>query len=156
MNINFREMNYDNNKEKQIATNLLNEFMNITNDNEKIDISVMDKMKSLGYAKIYFCTDADDVVGIAVCFKGFSSYRQRELLNIHDFYIRNKYQGQGIGKRFIEYIEGECKKNGLCRITLEVYSDNLNAIKLYRKCGFIGDEDTKEERQMYAMKKELM
>lgn len=159
MNINFREMIYDHHDEKQIAVDLLNEFMNIidgADSAKKIDISVMDKIKDLGFGKVYFCVDGDAVIGIAICFKGFSTYKQRELLNIHDFYIRSNYQGQGVGKKFIEYIEDECKKNGLCRLTLEVYKDNLNAIKLYRKCGFIGSENTEDECQMYAMKKDLI
>lgn len=156
MNINFRELNYDNNDDRQIAVVLLNEFMNMRHNNKKIEIDIMEKIKALGYAKVYFCADGDTVIGIAVCFKGFSTFKQRELLNIHDFYIRSDYQGQGIGKMFIKYIEDECKKNGLCRVTLEVYNDNPNAIKLYKKCGFIGSENSESDCLVYAMKKDLM
>ncbi len=156
MNINFREMIYDNNNDKHIAVVLLNEFLNLKNSTEKLEIGVMDKINNLGFGKVYFCVDGDVVIGIALCFRGFSSYKQTELLNIHDFYIRSNYQGQGIGKKFLEYIEEECKKNGFCRITLEAYDDNPNAIKLYRKCGFVGSETTDHDRLMYAMKKDLL
>lgn len=156
MNIIFREIIYDNNDDRQIAVVLLNEFMDMSGSIGKIEIGIMEKINNLGFAKVYFCLDGDAVIGIAVCFRGFSTYKQRELLNIHDFYIRRNYQGQGIGKKFIEYIEDECRKNGLCRVTLEVYNDNPNAIKLYKKCGFIGSANTENDCLIYAMKKDLI
>jgi RimJ/RimL family protein N-acetyltransferase len=41
-------------------------------------------------------------------------------------------------------------------VTLEVYNDNPNAIKLYKKCGFIGSANTESDCLIYAMKKDLI
>jgi ribosomal protein S18 acetylase RimI-like enzyme len=155
MEIKFREINYKNKNDKIVAVTMLNEFMNREKNNGEIEITIIEKIQNLGYAKIYFCEDANDVIGIAVCFKGFSTYKQRELLNIHDFYIRSNYQGKGIGKNFLDYIQDECKRNNYCRVTLEVYNDNINAIKLYKKCGFIGSTSKENDQIIYAMKKDL-
>lgn len=157
MDIAFREMNFEDKTDGEKAVFLLNEFMNHAEKCTRIiDKSIIGKMQNLGYAKIYFSEVDRNVIGIAVCFKGFSTYKQKELLNIHDFYLQKNYQGNGIGRLFLEFIEKECKKNNFCRVTLEVYGDNVNAIKLYKKSGYVGSEDSENGCLIYAMKKDLL
>ncbi|HEX9062086.1 MAG TPA: GNAT family N-acetyltransferase [Clostridia bacterium] len=158
MDVTFREINFENKKDNETAVLLLNEFMNrrdTLSSSSEINISIIEKIKSLGFSKIYLCEHLSNIIGIAVCFRGFSTFKQKELLNIHDFYIRKDFQGKGIGKRFLKYIESECLRNNFCRVTLEVYSDNINAIKLYRKSGFIGNADSENNCLICAMKKDL-
>jgi len=156
MDISFREIDFEDKADGEKAVLLLNEFMNQTEKcTREIDISIIEKMQNLGFAKIYFSEVDRNIMGIAVCFKGFSTYKQKELLNIHDFYLQKNYQGNGIGKLFLEFIEKECIKNDFCRVTLEVYGDNSHAIKLYKKSGYVGSEDTKNSCLIYAMKKDL-
>lgn len=156
MDILFKELRFDNKIDVQNAIRLLNEFMNLNVKSEReIDENTFEKMKNLGFSKIYLCESDSNIIGIAVCFKGFSTYKQSELINIHDFYIQKDYQGKGIGMMFLDYIEKESIKNNFCRITLEVYGDNANAIKLYDKCGYIGSENSDSNCLIYAMKKDL-
>ena len=157
MNITFRETILENDKDNEAIVTLLNEFMNGGNplSEGRISPDITQKIKKLGTAKVYFCENDNDIIGIAVCFRGFSTYKQRELLNIHDFYIKKDYQGIGIGKKFLEFIENECIKNGFCRITLEVYDDNEHAKKLYERKGFIGSRNSTISRKIYWMKKDL-
>src|SRR4051794_33998231 len=37
--------------------------------------------------------------GLALCFRGFSTFAARTLLNIHDFFVMPRYQGTGVGRR---------------------------------------------------------
>lgn len=46
--------------------------------------------------------------------------------------VSKNYQGQGIGKKLLEYILNNTDKN----ISLEVNTNNLIAISLYQKLGF--------------------
>lgn len=46
--------------------------------------------------------------------------------------VSKNYQGQGIGKKLLEYILNKTDKN----ISLEVNTNNLIAISLYQKLGF--------------------
>lgn len=157
MDVTFREINYEDQNDCKIVVILLNEFM-IDRDAKstgEIDISIIEKIKKLGFAKIYLCEFDSNIIGIAVCFRGFSTYKQKELLNIHDFYMQKNYQGKGLGRLFLEYIENECKKNNFCRVTLEVYGDNVNAIKLYRRSGYVGSGDSENNCLVYALKKDL-
>jgi len=157
MNVIFRETNMDNKRDNESIVLLLNEFMNTTDQTNRaeIDISVIDKLKKLSTTKIYLCENSDDIIGIAVCFIGFSTYNQRELLNIHDFFISSDWQGKGIGKKFLQYIDEECIKNNWCRVTLEVCGDNSNAIKLYSDSGYIGNENSENNCLIFAMKKDF-
>lgn len=45
-------------------------------------------------------------------------------------------RGQGFGSRFLEYAREEADAQGLPRITLRVFSDNVGAVRLYERSGF--------------------
>ena len=156
MNFTFRESDLISSRDNDAIVQLLNEFMFSDNSTGKIGLDIIPKLISLGNSKVYLCEADNNVIGIAMCFLGFSTYYQKELLNIHDFYIQDKYQGKGVGKCFLKYIEEDCTKNGICRITLEVLGDNANAIKVYKHCGFIGDAIDENNHIIYAMKKDLL
>ncbi|MFH0961021.1 MAG: ribosomal protein S18-alanine N-acetyltransferase [Pseudomonadota bacterium] len=47
------------------------------------------------------------------------------------------FRGKGLGEFLMNYLEKKCKKMGLSRILLEVAATNYQAIKLYKKCGFV-------------------
>lgn len=46
------------------------------------------------------------------------------------------YIGGGIGKKIMEWAEGEAKEVGCTKLSLSVMSDNEPAVKLYKKSGF--------------------
>ena len=47
------------------------------------------------------------------------------------------YQNQHIGSKLIEYMIKDCTRNKVNSITLEVKINNINAIHLYKKKGFV-------------------
>ena len=55
---------------------------------------------------------------------------------INNFYIVKTYQGQKLGKTFMNYIMEYFHSIGIHEITLEVRKSNLVAIKLYESFGF--------------------
>lgn len=80
---------------------------------------------------------ADSIpAGLAICFVGFSTFRVRPLLNIHDFCVSPQFQGQGVGKQLMAAVEQEARARGCCKVTLEVRDDNHRAKKLYLASGF--------------------
>jgi len=78
----------------------------------------------------------DELVGVAVCFFGMSSFRARPLLNIHDLAVLPRCQGKGVGQALLEAVEGHARRKGCCKLTLEVLDDNTRARGLYRRFGF--------------------
>lgn len=75
-------------------------------------------------------------VAVANCFYGFSTFKAKPLLNIHDFAVVPEAREKGIAKLLLEYIEKEAKKAECCKITLEVLEGNTRAKKIYKNFGF--------------------
>jgi GNAT superfamily N-acetyltransferase len=42
-----------------------------------------------------------NAVGIATCFRGFSTFVARPLINIHDLVVLPEYRGRGIGRKLL-------------------------------------------------------
>ena len=83
-------------------------------------------------------------------------YERSELIQIN---VRSDKQGNHIGSKLMDYMIKELEKNNVKEITLEVKVDNIKAINLYKKYGFI---EVGVRRGYYQgidgilMKKELM
>ncbi len=78
----------------------------------------------------------DEPAGIAVCFFGFSTFRARPLLNVHDLAVMPKYRRRGVGSALLRECENRALRAGCCKLTLEVQDDNLRARALYERFGF--------------------
>jgi ribosomal protein S18 acetylase RimI-like enzyme len=75
-------------------------------------------------------------VGIAVCFLGFSTFRARPLLNIHDLAVLPEWRGKGVGRALLAAAEQRARSHGCCKLTLEVQDNNGSALALYKRFGF--------------------
>ena len=51
-------------------------------------------------------------VGLAVCFYGFSTFRARPLLNVHDLAVIPGYRGRGIGRKLLTDAETRARARG--------------------------------------------
>ena len=84
----------------------------------------------------FLAYDHDKAVGLINCFEGFSTFAARPLLNVHDIAVRDSHRGKGIGGRLIAAAEAAAKARNCCKLTLEVLSNNTQAIAAYRRAGF--------------------
>ncbi len=75
------------------------------------------------------------VVGMAICFVGFSTFRAKPLMNIHDLVVWEDARGQGVGSSLIDAAADYARQRDWCALTLEVRSDNP-ARHLYARKGF--------------------
>jgi ribosomal protein S18 acetylase RimI-like enzyme len=89
---------------------------------------------------VFLAFRADEVVGIATCFVGFSTFAARPLINIHDLHVTREHRGHGIGRSLLDAIETEARRRGCCKLTLEVQEHNTTAQALYRRVGFVGGQ----------------
>ncbi|MDB6032697.1 MAG: putative acetyltransferase [Verrucomicrobiales bacterium] len=80
----------------------------------------------------------DKPAGLALCFRGFSTFAARTLLNIHDFFVMPRYQGTGVGRRLLAAVEERARELGYCKLTLEVVEKNHRARRVYAAAGFVG------------------
>lgn len=77
-------------------------------------------------------------VGLVNCFEGYSTFKAKPLINLHDVVVLPAYRGRGIAKQMLERVEALAKGRGCYKITLEVLSQNTAAQAAYRKLGYAG------------------
>jgi ribosomal protein S18 acetylase RimI-like enzyme len=89
-----------------------------------------------GGARVFLALDGDTALGMALCLMGFSSFRGKPLINIHDLAVVPAARGKGVGRQLLAAVEAEARKLGCGKVTLEVRSDNRRAMGLYQSAGF--------------------
>lgn len=153
-NITFRTVDLKQKDDADIIINMLSSFSKTVKQitlSEEIKNTLINNLIKFNNTIVFIVEFNNKPVGLAICFKSFSTFRNNIVLNIHDLFIINEFQNQGIGGKFLEFISAETEKLGYCRVSLEVQEENKRAMGLYEKHGFTG---TKED-VMYAMTKEL-
>ena len=78
----------------------------------------------------------DKPVGLINCFQGFSTFKCKPLLNIHDVVVLKQYREQGICQKMLNKVEELAKDKECCKLTLEVLERNEAAKKAYINYGF--------------------
>lgn len=74
--------------------------------------------------------------GVAVCFLGYSTFKAKPLLNIHDLAVLPEKRNRGLGRALLRAIDEYARDSECCKVTLEVREDNIGARRLYRDVGF--------------------
>jgi ribosomal protein S18 acetylase RimI-like enzyme len=77
-------------------------------------------------------------VGLVNCIEGFSTFKCRPLVNVHDVAVLASHRGQRIAERMLAEAERIARERGACKLTLEVLTGNTPAVKLYQRIGFEG------------------
>ena len=90
-----------------------------------------------GVATVLLALRDGEAVGIAVCFVGYSTFRARPLLNLHDLAVRSGARGTGAGQALLAAVAVKARALGCCKVTLEVREDNGAARRLYERTGFV-------------------
>lgn len=74
--------------------------------------------------------------GLCNCFAGFSTFKGKPLINVHDCFVRSAFRGKGVCGRMLAEVERVAAERGCCKVTLEVLSENTAAQRAYRRFGF--------------------
>jgi GNAT superfamily N-acetyltransferase len=93
-------------------------------------------LRDIPRALVLLALADDAAIGIAVCFVGFSTFRARPLLNIHDLAVLPDHRRKGVARALLQAAEDYARRQGCCRVTLEVLESNSGARELYRRFGF--------------------
>ncbi len=78
----------------------------------------------------------EEAVGLANCFLGFSTFKSKPLLNIHDMAVHPAHRGRGVGQALLAAVEEHARQLSCCKLTLEVLSGNATAQASYQRFGF--------------------
>jgi GNAT superfamily N-acetyltransferase len=75
-------------------------------------------------------------VGLLNAMPGYSTFKARPLMNVHDIAVIPSFRGQGVGQALLGALETYARKQGCCKLTLEVLSGNHGAQASYARFGF--------------------
>ena len=82
----------------------------------------------------------DQVVGLINAFMGFSTFKCKPLINVHDVVVLAPYRRCGIAHAMFSRLEDIAHERGCCKLTLEVLEGNAVAKATYKNLGFSGYE----------------
>lgn len=63
-------------------------------------------------------------------------YEQGKFAIIHRLMVHPNYEGKGVARSLIEFVEKIAKENGYTAIRLDVFSENTRAVNFYKKQGY--------------------
>ena len=75
-------------------------------------------------------------VGLVNCIEGYSTFKARPLMNIHDIAVLPGQRGQGVGQALLQAAQDHARQRGCCKLTLEVLTGNTVALRSYERFGF--------------------
>ncbi|MGI3130708.1 GNAT family N-acetyltransferase [Halopseudomonas pachastrellae] len=84
--------------------------------------------------------DESGFIGLTNCFEGFSTFKGKPLINIHDVIVSAPARGRGVARLMLQRVETIARERGCCKLTLEVLEGNHSAQASYRAVGFKGYE----------------
>ena len=79
-------------------------------------------------------------VGLVNAIEGFSTFKCRPLVNVHDVVVLENQRGRRVGEQMLALVEQIARARGACKLTLEVLEGNQSALRLYQRIGFAGYE----------------
>ena len=78
----------------------------------------------------------DQAIGLINCFEGFSTFKAKPLLNIHDIVVHADWRGRRVGETLLDWAAQRARSIGACKLTLEVLAHNDSAKRCYQRAGF--------------------
>ncbi len=104
--------------------------------------NLIPRLKQVDAFRGYLASVDGKFVGLVNCFLGFSTFKARPLINIHDLAVAPEARGCGVGSALLNAVDALAKEEGCAFVTLEVRADN-RARQLYIRHGFVpGDPST--------------
>lgn len=117
-------------------------------DEVKSNLAV--ELSKLPNALSILCYVENKPAGLVNCFIGFSTFKCKPLMYIHDVVVLDDFRGLGLSQKMLNEVENIAREKECCKITLEVLEGNKVAKNAYQKFGFSGYElDPKMGKAMF-------
>ena len=136
-----QRVDYRNAKDANALVLLLDSFaQDKMGGGEKLETDVKHRLcndlASIPSAISFIAWINDEPVGLINCFEGYSTFKAKPLLNVHDIAVLARFRGQGVGQSLLKAAEEYARSRGCCKLTLEVLSGNSRAMESYKHFGF--------------------
>ena len=80
---------------------------------------------------------AGDVVGTALWFLNFSTWRGTHGIHLEDLYVQPQHRGAGLGRELLRTLAATCVERGYDRLEWSVLDWNQPSIEFYRAAGAV-------------------
>jgi GNAT superfamily N-acetyltransferase len=84
---------------------------------------------------------SDEVVGLALWFLNFSTWRGTHGIHLEDLYVSPGARGTGLGRELLRTLAQECVDRGFSRLEWSVLDWNTPSIDFYRAAGAVPMEE---------------
>ena len=131
----------------EIVNNIMHIFDNCFMPNISCRVKNLDEYskKIFNFASTYYIRENDMIIG-------FCSFYCNDYDNaigyLTQIAVLPDYNGRGFGKVLLNKCIDECTMSGMKKLKLEVYKENLKAIKFYKNNGFENIEENAESNYM--------
>jgi GNAT superfamily N-acetyltransferase len=102
----------------------------------QVKARLVDGLRAHPTTVIFLAYEDQRAIGMALCFRGFSSFAALPLINVHDLSVLPERRGLGVGRQLLQAVIDHARQSGCCKVTLETQERNLDAQRLYRSLGF--------------------
>ena len=89
----------------------------------------------------HVATVGDEVVGCALWFLSFSTWRGVHGIYLEDLFVQPAHRGAGIGRALLVELAGECARRGYARLEWAVLDWNEPAVGFYRSLGAVPQDE---------------
>lgn len=87
------------------------------------------------YAEVVLAKSHGEVVGFALFFHNYSTFKGRPGIYLEDLYVRAQHRGQGYGAALLRHVARIAVSRGCARFEWSVLDWNQRAIDFYRSFG---------------------
>jgi GNAT superfamily N-acetyltransferase len=85
--------------------------------------------------------DGGQVVGVALWFLNFSTWRGTHGIYLEDLYVQPGVRGRGLGRELLRTLAAVCVERGYSRLEWSVLDWNTPSIEFYRAAGAVPMDD---------------
>lgn len=103
---------------------------------EEVKARLCDDLAARPDAASFIAWQDGQPIGLVNCIEGYSTFKARPLMNIHDIVVLPGQRGRGVGQALLEAAEVHGRTRGCCKLTLEVLTGNRQALASYQRFGF--------------------
>ena len=82
-----------------------------------------------------------EVVGIALWFLNFSTWRGTHGIYLEDLYVSPEHRGTGLGRELLRTLAAVCVERGYSRLEWSVLDWNTPSIEFYEKAGAVAMDE---------------
>jgi GNAT superfamily N-acetyltransferase len=85
----------------------------------------------------HVATADEEVVGIALWFLNFSTWRGTHGIYLEDLYVQPQHRGRGLGRELLRTLAAVCVERGYSRLEWSVLDWNTPSIEFYEAAGAV-------------------